>query len=211
MTKAIFGKKIGMTQVFNDDGDWVPVTVVQAEQCIVVRKRTQENDGYEALQVGFGDVRRSRVTKPYAGQFRDARMQPTRRLRELRLADCSKYDVGAELGVDQFAPGESVEVTGTSKGKGFQGTVKRHGFTKGPMSHGSHQHRRPASAGATDPARTFKGKKNPGRMGGDIVTVRGLRVEKVLPDKSLLLIRGGIPGANGSVIEVKSRSDGSGG
>lgn len=208
MAKAIFGKKIGMTQVFNESGESVAVTVIEVPKTVVVRKRTKERDGYEALQVGFGEVARSRVTKPYSGQFREARMQATRHLKELRHVDCSGFDVGSQVSVDQFEAGERIEVSGTSKGKGYQGTIKRHGFHRGPMAHGSKSHRRPASGGSTDGARVFPGKRGPGQMGGERVTIRGLRIERVVPEKGLLLVRGAVPGANGSLVEIRSRADG---
>jgi large subunit ribosomal protein L3 len=204
MTKAIFGRKVGMTQVFTDEGRSVAVTVIEAKPCVVVRKRTSERDGYEALQVGFGEVAKARVRKPVAGQFKASRLQPTRCLRELRLDNCAAFQLGDELTVKQFESGERVEVTGVSKGKGFQGTIKRHGFHRGPMTHGSKSHRRPASTGATDAARVFRGKRSPGHMGGERVTVKGIRVERVLPDKNLLLVRGAVPGAAGSYVEVKT-------
>lgn len=206
MTKAIFGKKVGMTQVFTEDGGSVAVTVIEAKPCTVVQKRSTDKDGYEALQVGFGELRRGRARKSHAGQFHAARMQPTRYLKELRLADCSSHDVGSELTVEMFEAGERVDVVGTSKGKGFQGTIKRHGFHRGPMAHGSKSHRRPGSAGATDAARTFPGKKNPGQMGNERVKVQGLTVERVLADKNLLLVRGAVPGANGSYVEIQGKS-----
>lgn len=214
MTKQIFGKKIGMTQIIRDDGRVVAVTVIEAKPCVVVRKRTQDQDGYEAVQVGFGDIRKSRVTKPVSGQFKAAKVEPTRFLREIRFDGAGaseQFEVGAQLTVDMFEAGEAIEVSGISKGKGFQGAVKRHNFTRGPMTHGSHSHRRPGSAGATDAARVFKGKKNPGHMGGERVTVSGLSIERVVPDKSLLLVRGAVPGAPGSYVEIRDVATRNGG
>ena len=210
MTKQIFGKKVGMTQIFTGNGNSVAVTVIEAKPCVIVRKRTRDRDGYEALQVGFGEIDKRRVRKPVAGQFKGTRLQPTRYLREVRLQpdeSTDRYEVGSALTVEQFTSGERIEVSGVSKGKGFQGTIKRHKFHRGPMTHGSKSHRRPASQGATDNARTFRGQKGPGRMGGNRVTVTGLRIERVLPDKSLILVRGAVPGAAGSYVEVRAAAE----
>lgn len=202
MTKGIFGRKVGMTQIFNDRGQCIPVTVIQAEECQVVRHRTRERDGYEAIQVGYGLVKPRRVSKPVSGQYKAAGLSPMRHLGELRVEDPANFQVGTSLGVQLFSSGEQVTVVGTSKGRGFAGTIRRHHFSRGPMTHGSKTHRRPASAGATDAARVFPGKRSPGRMGGRQVSVKGLTVERVDVDRKLLLLRGAVPGARGSLVTV---------
>ena len=200
MLKSIMGKKIGMTQVFTEAGTVVPVTVVEAGPVTVTRLRSPEKDGYSAAQVGFGEVKRQ--TKPVAGQFAKVGVAPKRYLRELKVDGNSDLDVGQEIKVDIFKSGDKISVTGTSKGKGFAGAVKRYHFRGGPQTHGSMVHRKPQSGGATDAARTFKGVKRPGRMGGETVTVRGLTVVRVDPEKNLMLIKGAVPGANGGLITV---------
>ena len=200
MLKSIMGKKIGMTQVFTEAGTVVPVTVVEAGPVTVARLRSPEKDGYSAAQVGFGEVKRQ--TKPVAGQFAKVGVAPKRYLRELKVDGNSDLDVGQEIKVDIFKSGDKISVTGTSKGKGFAGAVKRYHFRGGPQTHGSMVHRKPQSGGATDAARTFKGVKRPGRMGGETVTVRGLTVVRVNPEKNLMLIKGAVPGANGGLITV---------
>lgn len=212
MRKAILGRKLGMTQVFDDQGRTVPVTVIEAGPCTVVLKRTAEKDGYDAIQVGFGGVKERRVNKPLKGHFEAAKVKPLRYLREFRLDGAGDYSVGQEIRVDVFSPGELVDVTGVSKGKGFAGGVKRWGFGRGPMAHGSKYHRAPGSLQSRDAARVFKGRKLPGRMGGDRVTVQALKVERVYPDRDLMLIRGAVPGPRGSLVvirdSVKSRARG---
>jgi large subunit ribosomal protein L3 len=200
MLKSIMGKKIGMTQVFTEAGTVVPVTVVEAGPVTVARLRSPEKDGYSAAQVGFGEVKHQ--TKPVAGQFAKVGVAPKRYLRELKVDGNSDLDVGQEIKVDIFKSGDKISVTGTSKGKGFAGAVKRYHFRGGPQTHGSMVHRKPQSGGATDAARTFKGVKRPGRMGGETVTVRGLTVVRVDPEKNLMLIKGAVPGANGGLITV---------
>lgn len=200
MLKSIMGKKIGMTQVFTEAGTVVPVTVVEAGPVTVTRLRSPEKDGYSAAQVGFGEVKRQ--TKPVAGQFAKVGVAAKRYLRELKVDGNSDLDVGQEIKVDIFKSGDKISVTGTSKGKGFAGAVKRYHFRGGPQTHGSMVHRKPQSGGATDAARTFKGVKRPGRMGGETVTVRGLTVVRVDPEKNLMLIKGAVPGANGGLITV---------
>lgn len=203
MRKAILGKKLGMTQVFDDQGRAVPVTVIEAGPCVVVSKRTKEKDGYSAIQVGFGRVKERRVNKPLKGHFEAAKVKPLRYLREFRLDDGVDYAQGQELRVDIFSAGELVDVTGVSKGKGFAGGVKRWGFGRGPMAHGSKYHRAPGSLQSRDAARVFKGRKLPGRMGGNRVTVLALKVERVYPDRDLMLIRGAVPGPKGSLVVVR--------
>ena len=200
MIKSMMGKKIGMTQVFTEEGTVVPVTVVEAGPVTVTRLRSPEKEGYTAAQVGFGEPKRQ--TKPVAGQFAKVGVAPKRYLREVRTQDNSDLEIGQEIKVDIFKSGDKITVTGTSKGKGFAGVVKRYHFRGGPQTHGSMVHRKPQSGGATDAARTFKGVKRPGRMGGERVTVRGLTIVRVDPEKNLLLIKGAVPGANGSLVTV---------
>ena len=205
MKKAILGRKLGMTQVFNENGKIVPVTVIEAGPCVVVQKKTTEKDGYEAIQVGFDDVREKLVNKPKAGHFNKAGVSLKRILKELRLEDCSGYEVGQEFKADVFAPGEKIDVSGVSKGKGFQGVIKRWNAHRGPMSHGSKFHRAPGSMGASsDPARTFKNKKLPGHMGNVNTTVLNLEVVKVMADKNIILIKGGVPGPNKGFVVIRN-------
>lgn len=205
MAKGILGKKIGMTQVFNSAGRLVPVTVVETGTCKVVQKKNQENDGYTAVQIGFEEKRENIVNKPLKGHFAKAGLKPMRFLKEIRLTseESESYQVGQELKADLFKEGEKVDVTGTSKGKGFAGVIKRHNFQRGPMGHGSMYHRRPGSLGATDPARVFKGRRLPGHMGRTRVTVQGLEIMKVDPEKNVLLIKGAVPGRNGAMLLVR--------
>ncbi|WP_029687936.1 50S ribosomal protein L3 [Thermoanaerobacter sp. A7A] len=204
MKKGILGRKHGMTQIFNEKGEVIPVTVIEAGPCVVVQKKTVEADGYNAIQVGFGDVKEKRLTKPLIGHFKKAGVPFKRYLREFRLDDISGYGVGSEIKVDIFKPGDKVDVTGISKGKGFAGVVKRYGANRGPMSHGSKYHRRVGSMGATtDPGRTFKGKIMPGHMGHERVTIQNLEVVKVDPELNLLLVKGSVPGPKGSLLIIK--------
>jgi large subunit ribosomal protein L3 len=204
MKKGILGRKHGMTQIFDEKGEVIPVTVIEAGPCVVVQKKTTETDGYNAIQVGFGDVKEKRLTKPLIGHFKKAGVPFKRYLREFRLDDVSGYEVGSEIKVDIFKPGDRVDVTGISKGKGFAGVVKRYGASRGPMSHGSKYHRRVGSMGATtDPGRTFKGKIMPGHMGHKRVTVQNLEVVKVDPELNLLLVKGSVPGPKGSLLIIK--------
>lgn len=202
MVKSILGRKIGMTQVFAEDGTVVPVTVIEAGPVVVTQVRSLNKEGYNAVQVGFGQIAAKKLTKPVAGQFSKAGVTPMRYLREFKVDDIADITIGQEFHADLFAPGDKVSVTGTSKGKGFAGAVKRWHFHGADMTHGSMIHRKPQSGGATDAARTFKGVKRPGRMGGDTVTTRGLKVVRVDADKNLILIKGAVPGANGGVIEI---------
>jgi len=202
MFKGIYGRKIGMTQVYDESGNLVPVTVIQAEPCVVVRTKSERGpDGYEAVVVGFGET--SRASKPQAGQFADLPGNPKRYLREFRFDGASEIGVGSELTVSAFELGDTVQVAGLSKGKGYAGTVKRHKFSRGPMTHGSKSHRRPASTGATDAARVFKGVKKPGHLGAERVTVKGLRIVQVDAERNLLLVSGSVPGASGGLVEVR--------
>src|SRR5262249_20060284 len=202
--EALIGRKVGMTQIFGDDGNHVPVTVVQAGPCTIVGVRSKATHGYDALQLGFEPAKKN-VSKPRAGHFKKANVSPTRILREVRLDKVEKpYEVGQALTVELFAPGEIVDVVGVTKGKGFQGGVKRHGWLGGEATHGSMFHRAPGSIGASsDPSRVWPGHKLPGRMGGVQRTVLNVTVARVLPEQNLILIRGAVPGANGSLVMVR--------
>ncbi|HAA90132.1 MAG: 50S ribosomal protein L3 [Thermoanaerobacterales bacterium 50_218] len=206
MHKGILGRKLGMTQVFDEDGTVIPVTVIKAGPCVVVQKRTPERDGYAAVQLGFEEVREKLLNKPLLGHFAKHQVRPMRFLREIRLdpEELDNYEVGQEIRVDIFSPGEYVDVRGTSKGKGFAGGIKRHGFQRGPMSHGSKYHRRPGSLAAKGPARVFKGRKLPGRMGGATVTVQHLKVVKVDPEHNLMLVKGAVPGPRRGLLLIKN-------
>ncbi len=201
--KGILGTKLGMTQVYSENGRIIPVTVMQIGPCYVIQKKTVESAGYNALQIGFGERRETLANKPEKGHFAKAEMKPLRYLKEFRMDDVNEYQVGQELKADIFKQGDKVDVTGTSKGKGFTGSIKRHHFQRGPMSHGSKSHRRVGSAGAKGPARVFKGTKRPGRMGGTKVTVQNLEVVKVDPARNLLLVKGAVPGPKGRLLVVK--------
>ncbi len=204
MNKAIIGKKLGMTQVFTPEGRLVPVTVIEAGPCTVVQKKTVETDGYEAVQLGFGDKKEKKVTKPEKGHFDKAGVTAKRVLREFRLAGAADLNLGDVVSVEVFAEGDKVDVTGISKGKGYAGTVKRFGTHRGPMAHGSKYHRGPGSMGAcSTPSKVMKGKKLPGHMGVDRVTVQNLNVVKVDSERNLLLVKGAVPGARGSIVTVK--------
>lgn len=204
MKKGILGKKLGMTQIFDDNGRFVAVTVVEAGPCVVLQKKTKETDGYEAIQVGFGDIREKLLNKPEKGHFAKAGAPLKRHIREFRLEDISSYAVGQEIKADIFAAGERIDVSGVSKGKGFQGVIKRWHANRGPMSHGSKFHRAPGSMGASsDPSKTFKNKHLPGHMGNVSRTLLNVEIVKVMPEKNLLLIKGGIPGPNKSLVVIK--------
>jgi len=200
---TILGKKIGMTQVFNDRGEVVPVSVIEAGPCIVTQLKSVESDGYVAVQVGFGEIRPRLVNKPETGHFSKAGVDPLRHLQEIRTEDLGDYKLGDAITCDIFQPGQRVKVTGTSKGKGFAGVVKRFHFHGGDMTHGSMIHRKPQSSGATDAARTFKGTRKPGQMGNKQVSVRGLRIVRVDLERNLLLIEGAVPGANGGMLTIQ--------
>ena len=206
MAKAILGRKLGMTQIFTEEGRVVPVTVVESGNNFVLRNKTDETDGYNAVQLGFGDIKEKNVTKPLKGQFEKAGVKAVRFIREMRLAAPSEYNVGDTIGVDIFAEGDLVDVVGTSKGKGFAGGIKRHNFARGPMGHGSKSHREPGSTGAmiSGPGgRVLKGKKLPGRMGGERVTVQRLTIVRVDSDRNLILIKGAIPGPKKGFVVIK--------
>ena len=197
MKKAIIGKKVGMTQIFDENGRVIPVTVVEAGPCVVVQKKTVETDGYDAIQVGFGEPRK--------GHFAKAGVSLRRTLKEFRMEDVANYNVGDEIKVDTFEIGDKVDVSGVSKGKGFQGTIKRWNASRGPMSHGSKFHRAPGSMGAaSDPSRTFKNKRMPGHMGAKNTTVLNLEVVKIMPEKNIILIKGGIPGPNKGTVVIRN-------
>ncbi|SQC06116.1 50S ribosomal protein L3 [Clostridium perfringens] len=205
MKKAIIGKKVGMTQIFDENGRVIPVTVVEAGPCVVVQKKTVETDGYDAIQVGFGELREKLVNKPRRGHFAKAGVSLRRTLKEFRMEDIANYNVGDEIKVDTFEIGDKVDVSGISKGKGFQGTIKRWNASRGPMSHGSKFHRAPGSMGAaSDPSRTFKNKRMPGHMGAKNTTVLNLEVVKIMPEKNIILIKGGIPGPNKGTIVIRN-------
>ena len=203
MKKAILGRKVGMTQIFDETGKVIPVTVIEAGPCTVAQVKTVETDGYDAVQIGFVDVKESKLTKPEAGHFAKAKLSPKKHLREFRLTDAS-YNVGDEIKADVFAAGEMVDIQGKTKGKGFQGVIKRHGQHRGPMGHGSMYHRRPGSMGPTStPGRVFKCKKLPGHMGSQTVTIQNLEVIKVDLDKNVILVKGSVPGAKGAILKIK--------
>ncbi|MGG1678335.1 50S ribosomal protein L3 [Neobacillus sp. NRS-1170] len=203
MTKGILGRKIGMTQVFASNGNLIPVTVVEAAANVVLQKKSVEIDGYTAVQVGFEDKREKLTNKPEKGHVAKANTAPKRFVREFRGDDLAALEVGQEVKVDIFAAGDIVDVTGISKGKGFQGSIKRHGQSRGPMAHGSRYHRRPGSMGPVAPNRVFKGKLLPGRMGGEQVTVQNLEIVKVDVERNLLLIKGNVPGARKALLKIK--------
>lgn len=205
MNKFILGKKIGMTQIFNDAGLAIPVTVIQAGPCAVVQKKTVENDGYTAIKLGFSEVQEKKLNKPDKGLFAKIKVTSKKYLKEFRTDDVDKYEVGQEVKVeDMFADGDIIDVSGISKGKGFQGTIKRYGQKGGPETHGSMYHRRPGSMGAgTSPGRVYKGKKQPGHMGADKITVQNLNVVKVDTQRNLLLVKGAVPGPKGGLIVIK--------
>ncbi|QHS23941.1 50S ribosomal protein L3 [Virgibacillus sp. MSP4-1] len=204
MAKGILGRKIGMTQLFSEEGEMVPVTVVQADPNVVLQTKTVENDGYEAVQLGIADKKEVRSNKPEKGHAEKANTNPKRYVREIRNTNLDDYEVGQEVKVNVFEPGEKIDVTGTSKGKGFQGAIKRHNQARGPMTHGSHYHRSPGAMGAIDPMHVFKGKKLPGQMGGNTVTIQNLEVVKVDEENNLLLIKGNVPGAKKSYVTITS-------
>ncbi|MGI6169308.1 MAG: 50S ribosomal protein L3 [Christensenellales bacterium] len=205
MNKAILGKKLGMTQIFLADGRVVPVTVVEAGPCVVVQKKSVDVDGYNAIQVGFEDKREKLVNKPGLGHFAKAGVSPKRHLRELRLNNADSYEVGQVLKADVFAIGDKVDVTGTSKGKGFAGVIKRYNQRRGLSTHGSHYHRGPgAMSGCASPGKVFKGKRLPGHMGVLRVTKQNLEVVNVDAERNFILVKGSIPGAKGSLVTVRN-------
>ena len=194
-----------MTQIFNENGKVIPVTVIEAGSCAVIQKKTVEKDGYEAVQVGFSDIREKLVNKPMKGHFEKAGVTLKRFIREFKLENASEYKEGQEIKADVFAAGDKVDVSGVSKGKGFQGTIKRWNAQRGPMSHGSKFHRAPGSMGAcSDPSRTFKNMKMAGHMGNRNITVLNLEVAKVIPEKNIILIKGGVPGPNKGLVTIRN-------
>ena len=205
-TKGILGEKLGMTQVFDENNRIVPVTVVKAGPCVVTQVRADETDGYAAVQIAFGAIDPRKVNKPMSGHFEKAGVTPRRHLTEVRTADAAEYSLGQELAVDIFEAGQFVDVVGTSKGKGFAGVMKRHNFKGVSSSHGSHRnHRKPGSIGASStPSRVFKGMRMAGRMGGERVTVQGLKVHSVDVEKGLILVKGAVPGARGRIVFVRN-------
>jgi large subunit ribosomal protein L3 len=203
---ALLGRKLGMTQVFDEDGQVQRVTVIEAGPCRVTGIRTHDRDGYEGVQLAFGEVPAKALNKPLLGHLKKADAGPLRHVCEFR-DEAGELQVGEDVKVDVFEKGQSVKVSGVSKGKGFQGTIKRHNFTRGPVTHGSHNVRAPGSIGASaTPSRVFKGIRGPGQMGNKRVTQRGLTVVDVIPDENLLLLRGSVPGPKGSVVEIRTAS-----
>ena len=204
MEKAIIGKKIGMTQIFDEKGLVVPVTVIEAGPCIIAQVKTIETDGYNAIQLGYGDVKENRINRPEKGHFTKAKLTPKKHLREFRVTDVADATVGNEVKADVFEAGDKIDVQGTTKGKGFQGVIKRHGQSRGPMGHGSMYHRRPGSMGSTStPGRVFKGKKLPGHMGVQTVTIQNLDVIRVDLDKNVILVKGSVPGPKGAILKIR--------
>jgi large subunit ribosomal protein L3 len=206
MKKCLLGRKLGMTQIFTEEGLFIPVTVVEAGPCTVVQKKTVEIDGYSSIKVGFEDVDEKKLNKPDKGQFSKVKVSPKKVLKEFRLEDTANYEVGQEIKVGtMFQAGDSVDVSGISKGKGFQGTIKRYGQKGGPKTHGSMYHRRVGSMGSnTSPGRVFKGKKLPGHMGVDNITVQNLDIVRVDEERNLLLIKGAVPGPKGNLLVIKN-------
>nr|WP_027870588.1 50S ribosomal protein L3 [[Eubacterium] cellulosolvens] len=204
MKKAILATKVGMTQIFDETGASIPVTVLQAGPCVVTQVKTEENDGYAAVQVGFGEIREKLVNKPKKGQFDKAEVPVKRYLQEFRFDNAAEYEVKQEIKADIFADGDHIDATAISKGKGFQGAIKRHGQSRGPMAHGSKYHRHAGSNGScSDPSKVFKGKRMPGHMGHVKVTVQNLEIVKVDAENNLLLVKGSVPGPKKSLITIK--------
>jgi len=205
MEKAIIGKKIGMTQIFDESGKVIPVTAIEAGPCLVAQVKTKETDGYNAIQLGFGEVKEKKVNNPVKGHYKKAGLTPKKHLREFRVDSIDGLKVGDEIKADVFAAGDKIDVQGTTKGKGFQGVIKRHGQSRGPMGHGSMYHRRPGSMGATStPGRVFKGKKLPGHMGVETVTIQNLDVVRIDMDKNVILVKGSVPGVKGAILKIKT-------
>ena len=204
MKKAILATKVGMTQIFNEDGLLIPVTVLQAGPCVVTQVKTEDNDGYAAVQVGFGQIREKLVNKPEKGHFEKAGVDAKRFLKEFKFDNAAEYEVGQEIKADIFAAGDHIDATAISKGKGFQGAIKRHGQSRGPMTHGSKYHRHAGSNGAaSDPSKVAKGKKMPGQMGNVQVTVQNLEIVRVETENNLLLVKGAVPGPKKSLVTIK--------
>lgn len=204
MINAIYGKKVGMTQLFDEDGQVIPVTVIEAAPNKVCQVKTAATDGYEAVQLGFGAIKEKKVNKPMGGHFAKQGVEPTRYLREVRVADATEHSVGEEVTVAAFAEVKKVDVTGTSKGKGFAGVMRRYGFAGGPGGHGAHFHRAPGSVGqCASPSRVFKGVRLPGHMGCDTVTTKNLEVIRVDEDMNLILVKGSVPGGKNGVVRIR--------
>ena len=205
MQKGLIGRKVGMTQIFDEEGKVIPVTAIEVGPCTVTQIKTVEQDGYTAVQLGFGEVKERKLNKPELGHLSKNKLAPKKYLREFRLDSVEGMKVGDELKADVFAVGDKVDVQGTSKGKGFQGVIKRHGQSRGPMGHGSMYHRRPGSMGPTStPGRVFKGKKLPGHMGAQTISIQNLEVIRVDLDKNVILVKGSVPGTKGAILKVKS-------
>ena len=205
MQKGLIGRKVGMTQIFDEEGKVIPVTAIEVGPCTVTQIKTVEQDGYTAVQLGFGEVKERKLNKPQLGHLSKNKLAPKKYLREFRLDSVEGMKVGDELKADVFAVGDKVDVQGTSKGKGFQGVIKRHGQHRGPMGHGSMYHRRPGSMGPTStPGRVFKGKKLPGHMGAQTISILNLEVVRVDLDKNVILVKGSVPGAKGAILKLKS-------
>lgn len=204
MALGLIGRKLGMTRVFAEDGRWIPVTVLMAGPCAVVQRKTSETDGYEAVQLGFGERRDRRCTKPELGHFKKAGVTPQQIVREFRVDAANELKAGDHVLADIFQPGERIDVTGTSKGKGFQGVQKRHSFKGGPGTHGSNFHRAPGSVGqSADPSKIIKGKRMPGHMGAERITTQNIEVVSVDVEKNLMLVRGAVPGGNGGYVLLR--------
>lgn len=205
MVKEIYGKKLGMTQIFGENGIAVPVTVIEVEPCTIVAKKTEDKDGYNAIVISFGQIKEKNANKPMKGIFAKANVPVQKHLREIKVENLDEYEIGKTIDVNVFENGDRVDVQGVSKGKGFQGVIKRHGQRRGPMGHGSMYHRRPGSMGATStPGRVFKGKKLPGHMGSVVSSILNLEVVKVDSDKNVVLVKGSIPGAKKAIVRVRS-------
>ena len=204
MKKAIIGRKVGMTQIFDEAGKVIPVTVLEAGPCVIAQVKSVETDGYNAVQLGFGDVKESKLNNPEKGHFTKSKLPLKKHLREFRMDSVEDVKVGDELKADVFTKGDKVDIQGISKGKGFQGVIKRHHQSRGPMGHGSMYHRRPGSMGSTStPGRVFKGKNLPGHTGRNTVTIQNLEVVSVDLDKNVILVKGSVPGANGTILKIK--------
>ncbi len=203
MNKAILARKVGMTQVYDQKGRVIPVTVLEAGPCRVIQVKSMDKDGYNSIQLGFKEKKKNRVNQPLAGHFQRAKTNPMQYLREVRVDDSTAYSDGQEIKVDCFSPGDYVDVSATARGKGFAGSIKKMGFSRGPKTHGSHYNRGPGSLGSVDAARVFKGRRLPGRMGGWRRTVQSLNVIEADAEKNILLVRGSVPGPRGGLVEVK--------
>lgn len=204
MKKAILGKKLGMTQIFKEDGELVPVTVIEAGPCVVIQVKNNEIDKYAAVKIGYSDIREKLVNKPIKGQYEKAEAPYKRYMREFRFENSSDYKVGDEIKVDAFEAGDIIDVSGNGKGKGFQGVIKRWNQSRGPMTHGSHYHRRPGSMGSSSsPSKVFKNKHLPGHMGAKKITVQNLEIVRVIAEKNLILVKGSVPGAKGNLLTVR--------